>query len=345
MSIKSDYTFIVPAYHYPLAEICVSLIRYFYPDNEIIITFDANKFIEKRKLFFSTRFDNITFVPDKFVQGHARQLNRMIYDHVKTKYFVSIDDDSFMFSPNLLEIIDNSIEDSKGAIFIDSSLSHLYSQRILPYFCVFETETFKEYNMTFNSAKIGGSGKVSPNEYYYYDVGSFMLFDVIKNQIPVLILNNIPFFCVQHLWYVSDLYRYLNKNAFSNHDFESIIPLFFNHFDLQNLKMFETHNFANYEDYSNQLRKRVMQINHYAKVAQKIIELKSVYPQNFDSLFAVDEKKKNTMQIPSVVKINPDFKIQNRLFWADNNIGWSVSFKRNPLKLGSTQKKRKFTKI
>jgi len=114
---------------------------------------------------------------------------------------------------------------------------------------------------------------------------------------------------------------------------------------LQNLKMFETHNFANYEDYSNQLRKRVMQINHYAKVAQKIIELKSVYPQNFDSLFAVDEKKKNTMQIPSVVKINPDFKIQNRLFWADNNIGWSVSFKRNPLKLGSTQKKRKFTKI
>ena len=318
MSFDNDqYTFVVPACSYPLAEISVTLVQYFYPDIKILMSFDKNYLTNERRDFFS-KFLNLEIVPDEFLLGHARQLNRIINNYVKTKYFIALDDDSFMMGPGILELIDGFFNENDGAINLDSCKpSRKLSQRALPCFCIFKTDVFKKYNMTFEATHL------YPEYQFYYDVGSFVLFDIYKYQIPVVILNDATNHYIQHVWYISGLYEYLNKEAFRDHDFNIIPQLSTENFYFSKISVEHKDEFSPKKVLENHLLGKISQINHYSQIAQNIASKNLLYPDNYQSLFEVTDSFKKQNKILTYEKItNGYFKSLN---WRKCNIGWLIT--------------------
>ncbi len=329
MSIINNYTFIVPACSYPLAEISITLINYFYPNIKILMSFDKKPLTNQRRDFFS-KVKNLEIVPDIFLLGHARQLNRMINNHVKTKYFIAMDDDCFMTGLGILELIDNSIGEKDGAIDLYScDPPGKLAQRALPYFCVFKTEVFKKYKMTFEAIHL------YPEHQFYYDVGSFVLFDILKYKIPVILLNNISSHYLQHIWYISGLYGHLKKESFKNNDFNTIPKLDKDDFDLSNLSVEHFDDFTSTQEFKKHILMMITQINHYSQISKKILSENLLYPNNYRSLFAIDDifKEKNKINIyQKMTRNNID-----DLNWKKCNIGWLVSSATKPTRSITTR--------
>ena len=307
-----EYTIIIPAYHYPLAEICVTLIRYFHPDIKIIISFDSDFHVQERKDFFS-KIKNIEIIPDRFKQNHSNQLDRMINSYVDTKYFFCLDDDSFIINPYILESINEIINRSqyKGALFIERFSINNAPQRIIPCFFIFETDLFKKHNMSFMTSYnyvIDGNKK----KYYYYDVGAFVLYDIFKYKIPMLYLNENIHQCIRHLSYISHLYQYVDTKIFKNHNFnDSLFSVNSKHFDLTNLTSKNFTVAPNPTQYRSILRSKIDKINVFTKIANEIISEKISYPKNYNPLFSNWSKQKtismilNTSDVP--IKFSKSF--------------------------------------
>lgn len=171
-----DITIVISAYKYPWAELCVESIRSNYPTVPIVIAFDEDKNVDKRKQKLS-QF-NVTFADDLFEQGHAKQLDRIIRNYVKTEYFITCDDDVIFYRNKkildfIIKIINSENPDTIGEKF--KYHENNVSPRILPCFFVMKKSTYDKYNCTFMS-----TSDYNINIDMHYDVGTFIYYDIVK---------------------------------------------------------------------------------------------------------------------------------------------------------------------
>jgi hypothetical protein len=203
---------------YPLLESCVCSIKRFYPDLKIIISFDCNKQninLVKRKKFFS-KFNNITFLEDKFFNDCSKQMDR-IKNNIKTKYFIFCDEDVFFKRKGVLEFLSSRLQEKDycaighlGGHYFDDRQNFLTHGYFLQFFILYKTEIFEKYKMKFKrmreldysdemeeEQRIFG-GKINSKKILYYDTGSFIFVDFLKNDLDFLHISK------------EDLFRFLN---------------------------------------------------------------------------------------------------------------------------------------
>jgi len=189
-----DFTVCISIGKYPFAEMCVVSLQYFYPDIKILAILDLDSEIfEERKNFFRSRGIKVIDKNHNFTLGvaHAANLDELIYNHVDTKYCVSLDDDVFTYSKGVIEIFDN---DLKNFDFI--GVRQPKSWRLLPCYMAFKTNVFKKYSMTFKpSFSVIINGKKSP-----LDTGSFIFFDCLKYDLKI---NEESFYIAKYMHHLS----------------------------------------------------------------------------------------------------------------------------------------------
>lgn len=185
-SIK-DVTICMSVACCPLAEMSISSIKRFYPDIKILLVFDyPEERNDNRKLFFTNNFTNIEIIEDLPESiCHDLQLDRLI-KFVKTKYFLTCDDDVFMFKDGCIEKMVEEAEKGKFSVgnvmpyYHCPLLDKIVVTRIACYFSLYETETFLKYNMTFKRICETYKGEEIPEKHYRGDTGFLVFSDMLK---------------------------------------------------------------------------------------------------------------------------------------------------------------------
>ena len=273
---NNDFTIIIPANFYPLAEISICLLNYFYPQIKILISYDKKVDIINRKKIIS-RFNNVSFVRNKFNLGHGKQLNYLI-NFVNTKYFITYDDDSFMWKYGIIEFINEVINENDFIINIQSTVSfkndsgkrlNNLSIRALPCFSVGKTEIFLKYNMSFENSMYN----ISKKNNILFDVGSFVLSDIMRYNLLMKIINitDVSDY-INHIEYLSFIFSKFNYyNVCDN--FNKIQPV-----SLQKIK--------NYQNYELDIQKKFNLIQRYINISNIILEKNLKYPDDYQIMFS-----------------------------------------------------------
>jgi len=197
-----DFTFLISAAYYPLAESCVSSLKMLYPDAKIKIAFDIkSQYNENRKLFFEN-FNNIEIVDNIFNKKHHGQLERLVCK-VKTPYFITLDDDVFFHSFGVMEFLIDKLKQKDyhaiGWMFgpytaKDRMVQWITSNRLHVYFLCLKTETYFNYGMKLSSRSkeslFLSDAKYYAKNYIFYDTGAFITCDLLKNNLDFLDIKN-----------------------------------------------------------------------------------------------------------------------------------------------------------
>ena len=192
-----DFTFVVSVAIYPLAEMCIFSLKKFYPNAKIIMAFDfENQTNDKRKEFFS-KYKNIEILEDEFNLFHCFQLHRMS-KMVKTKYFITLDDDVFFHQKGIMEYLFNLlIKEDYSAVgsLVGAYISNknnvnseeiIVSPRFDASFMVMNTEDYFKYNMDFSQRSkenVFFRSRDYTRTHIFYDTGAFVFNDIIKNEL------------------------------------------------------------------------------------------------------------------------------------------------------------------
>ena len=170
---------------YPMAEMAVASIRHFYPDVLINVALPE---IERRP-FFDKLKANV--IPNPNRTHHHVILDEMV-KRCGTDFFVSCDDDIWMFRNGIVELLDVTL--GKGFFAVGRSQpgnlgcsGKLTMSRLDPAFLTVRTSTFLDKSMTFtrywsddpfeieNKYGVAGDG--------YYDTGAFIVSDILRHRL------------------------------------------------------------------------------------------------------------------------------------------------------------------
>jgi len=213
MKILEDITFCICACYYPFAEFTVHTLKHFYPDSNILITFDMeSQYSEDRKEYFSKNFSNVSFLENKFEIDYNNQIKRF-FKIANTKYILLLDDDVIFYNYGIIEYLE-SLLDKEKYFCICEVLSFYFQPEygvnvgtsFCTYFCLFNRIDFVNNKMGKYFDGIPYSYEEMKG-YYNWSHKAIWMSDTTSNLVPNIIRKKMKVHDVSE-----SFHKYLNHS-------------------------------------------------------------------------------------------------------------------------------------